>query len=106
MKMAKASKDDIDQIAKFFHMLEEAIEQGTYTPSDEAEPEPVDAERLMELICRAWAHHGPDVGTSWRRVVWGCDTLISNCCDPDSDVLEWRKDVREWLEEQETNRTT
>ena len=106
VKLAKADKDDIAQMVKFFHMLEEAIEYGTYTTSDDAEPEQVDDERLLDLIRAAWNERGPGVGTAWRRVVWGCDTLIANCCDPDSDVLEWRKDVREWLESQQTSEAT
>lgn len=26
---------------------------------------------------------------------------VNNCCDPEMDVLEWRKDIREWLETRE-----
>jgi hypothetical protein len=33
VKIAKASKDDIDRVIDFFTMLEESIEYGTHTPN-------------------------------------------------------------------------
>lgn len=103
MKMAKADKEDIDRVTAFFLMLEEAIEYGTFTrpnPDEEEVSEDVDAERIVELIRGAWGERGPGVGPSWRRVVMGCAVLIDNCCDPDADTLEWRPDVRAFLESQ------
>lgn len=102
MKMAKASRDDIERLTTFFLMLEEALEYGTYTPpNQETEFERIDDERILELIREAWGQYGPGVGPSWRRVVMGCGILIDNCCDPEADTLEWRKDVAAFLETQE-----
>jgi hypothetical protein len=101
--MAKADKEDIDRVTAFFVMLEEAIEYGTFTlenPDEEEVSEDVDAERIVELIRGAWGERGPGVGPSWRRVVMGCAVLIDNCCDPDADTLEWRPDLRAFLESQ------
>lgn len=102
-KVAKADKEDIVRIMDFFLMLEEVIEYGTYTrpnPEEEETSEDVDEERIVELIRAAWGERGPGVGPSWRRVVMGCAVLIDNCCDPDADTLEWRPDVRAFLESQ------
>jgi len=103
MKMAKADKEDIDGVTDFFLMLEEVIEYGTFTrpnPDEEEISEDVDDKRIVELIRAAWGERGPGVGPSWRRVVMGCAVLIDNCCDPDADTLEWRPDVRAFLESQ------
>ncbi len=39
---------------------------------------------------------------SWRRVVWGFSILVDNCCDPDSDVLEWSPELRNLIEAAES----
>lgn len=104
MKMAKASKDDIHKLREFFDMLEEFFEYGTYTPpNSDAEEDSidVDAEKLHDLIEAKWNLKGCGVGTAWRRVVFGCDILIDNCTDPAFDTLEWRPDLRAFLESQQ-----
>lgn len=101
IKMAKADKDDLRRVREFFEMIEEVCEYGTYTkPNDEIEDESVsvDAAILEDLIAKMWGHHGPGVASSWRRVVFGCEILIDNCCDPAADTLEWRPDIREMWE--------
>ena len=90
MKMAKASKDDLDRVQKFFELIEEVVEWGTYAPDSETETKQVDDEQLVDLIRKQWGLVGP----SWRRVVYSADILIRSCCDPDSDTLEWRPDLR------------
>lgn len=107
VKMARADEDDFRRVIDFLNMLDEIMEYGTYTPQnddqEEISEEIDDAERLRELIEAAWGGPGrAGVGSSWRRVVFGGQMAIDNCCDPDADVLEWRPDVREWLESQET----
>lgn len=67
----------------------------------DAEPIEIDGERFMAMFRHHWTLCGPGVGSSWRRVVLGCDILIDNCCDPDLDHLEWRPDVKRFLESQE-----
>lgn len=101
VKMAKATKEDMDRVRRFLEMIEEVMEYGTYTePSedDEDESEPIGTERLFELIEAAWNPTGLGVGTSWRRVVYGCEILIDNACDPEADTLEWRPDIKAAME--------
>lgn len=102
VKMAKASKDDIDRCRKFFQFVEEFMEYGTHTPeSDEFEEDSIDltdemfVKKLRELWGRRFGHQGVDV--AWNRVVWGCDLLIDNVCDPDSDTLEWKPEYAKKL---------
>lgn len=99
MKMAKASKEDLDQVRQFFDMLEEVIEYGTFTKPDD-DSEDISDEQFVSLIRKAWNTRGEGVGTAWRRVVYGCDILIDNCCDPAADTLEWRPDIAAMMEAQ------
>lgn len=105
VKMAKASAEEFLRVIDFLKMVEEIVECGTYTQeNDDGEEfsEQVDNDRLRELIEAAWGGPGREgVGSAWWRVVYGGQMAINNCCDPDADVLEWRPDVREWLESQE-----
>ena len=91
MRQAKASPDDIERNREFFLLLEEAC-GGTLDVTDP---------RLCELIREAWGGGlaGPGVGSSWRRIINCCETLITNCCDPDLDYLDWRPDIAEWLQD-------
>lgn len=105
VKMAKASEQDIAAMSAFFQQLEFAVERGEYFEDDELDeesiPEPdYSDERLGQLVRRLWK--SVETG-SYNRVIWGCDMLIRNCCDPEMDVLEWRKDIREWLEAREAS---
>lgn len=102
MKMAKASKEDIERCVKFFQFIEEFIEHGTHTPENEhVEEDSIElndadfVQRLREL----WGGSGPTaVDSSWRRVVFGCDVLIDNVCDPNADTLELRTDWAKAIE--------
>ena len=97
MKMAKATKDDLKAVIDFFMLIEEFLENRTYTPSDDAEPQPLTDEQLLRLLNERWNRHAAGVCVAWRRVVWGADILIANCCDPDAATLEWRKDIGAFL---------
>lgn len=93
MKMAKASTQDLAAVASLLMELEEAIENRTYYLSNgDIELDSSD-ERLARLVRRLW----PLASTSWRRVVYGCEMLINNCCDPNADTLEWRPDIAGFL---------
>ncbi len=99
MKMAKASADDLRRVREFFEMLEEVIERRTYTTDeDTGEPQIIDDERLLALIRQMWSERGLGVVSSWFRVVYGCQVLIDNCCDPDADTLEFRPDIAKAME--------
>ena len=102
IKMAKASKEDIQRCIKFFQFVEEFMDYGTHTPENqEFEEDSIDltnddfVERLRELWGRRFGP--PGVDCSWSRVVNGCDVLIDNVCDPNSDVLEWKTEIAERL---------
>jgi hypothetical protein len=99
VRMAKASQEDVDRVVKFFQLIEEYIEYGTYTPpSDEFE------EESIELTDKIFVHYlrtlwggrqssQPGVDSAWSRVVNGYAVLVDNVCDPDSDVLEYKPEI-------------
>ncbi|MBL8815993.1 MAG: hypothetical protein JNL58_08170 [Planctomyces sp.] len=102
MKMAKASKDDIEKTIKFFQFIEEFMEYGTHTPENhDAEEESIDLtdEDFVERLRAFWGGRFQPAGVdaSWRRVVFGCDVLIDNVCDPNADTLEWKPEYAEKL---------
>jgi hypothetical protein len=102
MKMAKASKDDIQRCIKFFQFLEEFMEYGTHTPeNDECEEDSIDLspEEFTEKLRELWGGRFKPAGVdcAWTRVVFGCDILIDNVCDPNADTLEWKPEYAEKL---------
>jgi len=101
MKMARATGDDFERVMRFFQMLEEVVEYGTYTPPDdenEEVSEDVDDARLSELIHEAWNTTGPGVGSAWRRVVFGGQLAIDQLTDPNCRHLEIRPDIAKAME--------
>ena len=102
VKMAKATKDDIERCRKFFQFVEEFFEYGTHTPeSDEFEEESIDLtdEDFVGRLREMWGGRFRPAGVdcSWSRVVYGCDILIDNVCDPNADTLEWKPEYDEKL---------
>ena len=102
MKMAKASKDDIAKCRNFFQFIEEFMEYGTHTPeNDETEEESIELtdEVFVHMLRTLWGgrFRPSGVDASWSRVVFGCDILIDNVCDPDADTLEWKPEYAEKL---------
>jgi hypothetical protein len=87
MKMAKASPEEIQAAIDLSQNLESLVEYGI--AADEAElvkPDWSD-ERLGRYV-REWCGKN-----SLFRVVFGYQVLVTCCCDPDADTLEWRKDL-------------
>lgn len=102
VKMAKASKEDIQKTIAFFRFIEEFMEYGTHTPeNDEVEEESIDLsdEDFVERLRAMWGCRFKPAGVdcSWSRVVFGCDILIDNVCDPNADTLEWKPEYAEKL---------
>ena len=95
MKMAKASKDDIQRCIKFFQFVEEYFEEGTHTPSDTDEPERLTESDFVDRLREMWGGRWkpPGVDCAWGRVVFGCNILINNVCDPEKNALELRPDL-------------
>jgi len=105
--MAKASADDIDCLINFFRFVDEFMEYGTHTPeNDELEEESIELTdtAFVERLRKLWGGRfkPPGVFGSWSRVVQGCEILIRECCDPNLDHLEWRPDVKAFLESQQS----
>ena len=73
MKMAKASTEELRTMREFMEIFEDSLKHD----------KPLDLHGSLFV----------DVAACWRRVVFGYEMLVNNCCDPDSDVLEWRADV-------------
>jgi hypothetical protein len=97
VKMAKASKDDIQKVIAFFRFIEEYMEYGTHTPeNDEVEEDSIELteEKFVEMLRKMWGGRFKPAGVDcmWSRVVFGCDFLIANCCDQEADCLELRQD--------------
>lgn len=105
MKMARATKDDIQRCIKFFHFIEEYLEFGTHTPENAVEEEislDLTEEDFVAKLREHWGGpftHRPGVDCCWRRVVHGCDILIDNICDPDADALDWKPELKAALAE-------
>ncbi len=93
MKQARATDGDMGIMFDFFNELEELLRDLRYGGS-------VDNEAVGAFVKKHWGNHGPGVGASWSRVLYGMDALLRTCTDPKADTLEWRPDVRKWLESQ------
>ena len=84
MKMAKASEEEIFALNTFMQKIEEAMQDNMVDPVD---------------FCAMVEEEFNTVAGGWRRVVWGCLTLIQNCCDPDADTLEWKPEIAAVMEQ-------
>ena len=82
MKIARATDDDMRRMLDFFNELEETLRDARYGAS-------VDNEHLGAIVKKHWGKVGPGVGASWSRVLYGMDTLLRTCTDPEADTLEW-----------------
>lgn len=102
MKMAKASKEDIQRCVKFFQFIEEFMDHGTHTPeNDEFEEDSIDLsdDVFVHMLRTLWGgrQRPSGVDVAWSRVVYGCDILIDNVCDPEADTLEWKPEYAQKL---------
>jgi len=93
MQVARATDDDMRRMFDFFGEMEGALRGLRYGAS-------VDNELVGAIVKKHWGNRSPGVGASWSRVMYGMDTLLRTCTDPEADTLEWRPDVREWMESQ------
>lgn len=103
VRMAKASKEDIQKVIEFFQFIEEYFEYGTHTPeNDEVEEESIELSEsdFVERLSKLWGGRFKPVGVDcmWSRVVFGCDNLIDNVCDPNLDYLEFKPEILAKLE--------
>ena len=91
MKIARPTDDDMRRMFDFFSKLEEELRGMQHGFA-------VEDEKIGALVKKHWGKIGPGVGASWTRVLWGMDTLLRNCTDPDVDTLELRPDIRAMME--------
>ena len=106
MKQAKASEEDLDRTIEFFQIIEEFMDNGTYTaPNDTADDETryLTDEEFVELLRKKWGGRFKPVGVdaSWSRIVFGYQVLVKNACNPTLDYLEWREDIASFLQSQQ-----
>ncbi len=93
MTIAKASQEDFRALVDLFQLIDEYLDYGTYTPDHEQPPENVDDGRFVELLRHAFRQQ-PGALT---RVLYGCQALIREFCDPESDTLLYRPDILEFV---------
>lgn len=79
MKMAKANQDEVERLRVFMSELEEKLNQGG------------DLRNIGEWVFNNF----PD----WRRVVEGYPILVENACDPALSYLEWKPELKQFVEE-------
>lgn len=91
MKMAKATKEDINALMKLMTTLEQRC--------DETEPgyKEYDDVAIARWIRQAFRSNS--VRTGWRRVIYGCDILIDTVCDPDKGYLDYSPALKQYLPE-------
>jgi hypothetical protein len=108
MRMAKALPNEPKDLYRFCQLLEWIFE-GPYDEFDINELDKEDKDyKLMqqfadengilnklEFIEFAFRHFGSGYG----RVIWGYETLVSNCCDPNKDYLDWKPELSALLNE-------
>lgn len=111
MKIAVTNKEEIEGLMKLCTELERFGDQySPFFPAEDCELVELDidaehfpilsrlkqeSDNMMEFIIRVFKefkeiHH-------WR-ILFNCLTLLENCADPNSDTLEYNKDITEALE--------
>ncbi len=115
MKIAKADRDDFDRTLNFLNACELALDKDKYSLTspednwldlDDSDP---DKKMILGIRNRLAEEEGVKekyvdtrivmyeylqrkfraASCCWRRVYWAADVLISNCCDPTEDCLEF-----------------
>jgi hypothetical protein len=107
IRMARADAEDVDRVIKFFQLIEEYMEYGTYTPpNDEIEEESIELtdETFIEKLRELWGgrlSQRAGVDSAWPRVVYGYQVLHDNVCDPSKDYLDWEPHIAAQLVDSE-----
>jgi hypothetical protein len=97
MRMAKATDHDFEVMSDFLSGLEQAIERPEFGDEDAANvrgEDVTDEERIGRYVLEKWRA----ARVCWGRVVFGCEVLVRNVCDPDVSYLRLRPDGREWAD--------
>lgn len=102
MKLSKATPEEIDKLEQFLALIEEYLRCGTYSVRGEDgditedPPEELTPEEFVYLLQDKWSG-------VWghAKVTLGYRTLVENACDPDCSYLEWRPDIKAFLDSKE-----
>jgi hypothetical protein len=65
-----------------------------------------DIKALHDYLLKAEQRKARNFPHGWRRVVWGCDMLIENCCDPNLDYLAFKPELLNKEQSPEVSDTT
>ncbi len=100
MKMARASLAEVEALGVFLRDLDAVLNCGEFV--DDSDPEDVRDVKVGEDEFADWVRDRFErIECSWRRVVWNADTLLRNCADDTLPHLDWRADVRAFLDQQQ-----
>lgn len=87
IRMARASQQEIDRLREFFYELN--LNADDYQ-IDECRLGLWVIQQLKEL---------PNV----ERILFGYETLLANACDPSLDYLDWKPEIKLYLEQSANN---
>jgi hypothetical protein len=111
LTVAKADKEEFERVWDFVHVMERLFDDRGFLSHDEwwnwdDEEEDKqelrkiqqelgcdeeDEEILLEFIKRRWS--SANYSGSFGRILFDCETLIDNCCDPELDYLEFKPSI-------------
>jgi hypothetical protein len=52
-----------------------------------------DIAELKKYLLKAEQRNAKDFPYGWRRVVWGYDIMVEQCCDPNLDYLAFKPEL-------------
>jgi len=87
LRMAKASKAEMDGMIDFFNGLEKMQELSFRVDKNG-----------FDRLGRWVFHRFKKIAAGWRRVAFGYVILFDNCVDPDKDHLEFKPEIYKALE--------
>lgn len=103
MRMAKATETEIRNAVQLARLLESVCHPRNFTmprfPDTEEEEGQVFDEELPKHLKRFFEEVNR-LSDGLTRIVWGYETLLSNVCDPESDVLAFNSRLTALLEKE------
>ena len=99
MKMARATKEDVEHLTKFLQWLERFEEYGEdlrTLDEETGECSSISDADALSYITSEFGRFGRkrSVGSCWNRVIWGYQVLHDNVCDPEKDYLDWKPELQ------------
>ncbi len=119
MRVSKASQKSIDKLRAFLQLTEQISKIDIDYKADwkDLKNDWEDDEDFSTIIKEIEDENGfnpqlyfdyfkSDISHLYGRILFGFETLIDNCCNPDVDYLDFNDDIKkglELLEQQSTN---